>query len=530
MKQDLRLLFLHNKVLLTLLGLFLFVSTVEAASPRQLYRWALSGDVVAMRDMARVLYDGLEVKRDMKNAFAWWKLAAQKGDVKSMIDLGDVYLSMGKYKSAAKYFKMAADTGKANKRVKRRIASFPKKYRANLRAAIGEDDIAKQKKKKRKEVRVAAGGDCGESYMGVTPDDENINSVAEQSTDEIEWEEEGNEGSEEEQSDGDTEGIAREQSLDEIVRGELDNEGIAGVEKTGTSKPSELVSGTEELVRTNVFVSDFDKCRDAAEDGNAEAQYRLALFHAEGKEVSLDWEIAAAWFEKSAAQGYAPAQHALAECYAKGLGVRQSWEEAVSWYEKSAQQGNEASQIELDRCYAERKGTTPSRDCDSHESDTAVAYCEQSASQTQHVSSGTKSFWDGIKWEYVPEKIEPGDIKKVYGNGACYNPQPGMTAKYLDGSMRKYNENDIPIGYEPVIIHSGRPDNGTEWGQHVKFVPKSGKEIFADVLTNEGTLRCAADIAESCVDDCKNGDYGSAAAKGAIIGAFLYGLFSVLSE
>ena len=330
MKQDLRLLFLHNKVLLTLLGLFLFVSTVEAASPRQLYRWALSGDVVAMRDMARVLYDGLEVKRDMKNAFAWWKLAAQKGDVKSMIDLGDVYLSMGKYKSAAKYFKMAADTGKANKRVKRRIAAFPKKYRANLRAAIGEDDIAKQKKKKRKEVRVAAGGDCGESYMGVTPDDENINSVAEQSTDEIEWEEEGNEGSEEKQSDSDTEGIAREQFLDEIVGGELDNEGIAGVEKTGTSEPSELVSGTEELVRTNVFVSDFDKCRDAAEDGNAEAQYRLALFHTEGKEVSRDWEIAAAWFEKSAAQGYAPAQHALAECYAKGLGVRQSWEEAVS--------------------------------------------------------------------------------------------------------------------------------------------------------------------------------------------------------
>ena len=85
--------------------LFLFGLTVEAATPRELYRWAQSGDGVAMRDMARVLYDGLEVKRDLKNAFAWWKLAAQKGDVKSMIDLGDVYLSMGKYKSAAKYLR-----------------------------------------------------------------------------------------------------------------------------------------------------------------------------------------------------------------------------------------------------------------------------------------------------------------------------------------------------------------------------------------------------------------------------------------
>ncbi len=646
MKQELRLLFFRDKVALTLLVLFLFGLTVEAATPRELYRWAQSGDGVAMRDMARVLYDGLEVKRDLKNAFAWWKLAAQKGDVKSMIDLGDVYLSMGKYKSAAKYFKMAADTGKANKRVKRRIAAFPKKYRASLRAAIGEDDVAKQKKKKREEVCVVAEkapdeialeevGNEGVAEEQSDSDEGDIES--EQAPDEIALEEAGNEGIAKEQSDSDEGDIESEQASDEIVLEEIGNGGIADEGKTCKSESPELVSSTEETDRTNVFVSEFDKCRDAAEDGNVEAQYRLGLFHAEGKEVSRDWEIAAAWYEKSAAQGYAPAQHAIAECYAKGLGVSQSWEEAVLWYEKSAQQGNAASQMELACCYAQgigverslresekwcrlaaeqghvdamlmmgrdysssntarikwfmkagKLGSTEanhllgncyaadglwetaaywyrkamwkghvaaresltkcydhgvvrlpedgeyansySRDRSSYESDEAVAYSEQSDSQERQVASRTKSFWDGIKWEYVPEKIEAKDIKKVYGNRACYHPESGMTAKYPDGNLRRYNSNDIPIGYEPVIIHSGRPDNGTEWGQHVKFVPKSGKEMFSDFITNEGTLECAADIVESCVDDCQNGDYGSAAVKGAIIGGFLYGLFSVLSE
>jgi localization factor PodJL len=77
-----------------------------------------------------------------------------------------------------------------------------------------------------------------------------------------------------------------------------------------------------------------------ARSGNAKAQYELATDYAVGRGVTRDFEVAAQWYEKAAAQGLVPAQYRLGSLYEKGLGVQRNSDEAMVWYRKAADRGN----------------------------------------------------------------------------------------------------------------------------------------------------------------------------------------------
>lgn len=79
--------------------------------------------------------------------------------------------------------------------------------------------------------------------------------------------------------------------------------------------------------------------RQAAERGNAPAQFRLALCYEEGQGVSQDYAQAIYWWRKAAEQGYAWAQYSLGICYAEGLGVDQDSKQAESWKNLAIQNG-----------------------------------------------------------------------------------------------------------------------------------------------------------------------------------------------
>jgi TPR repeat protein len=79
--------------------------------------------------------------------------------------------------------------------------------------------------------------------------------------------------------------------------------------------------------------------------------------YCDGKDgFEQDFEKAAHWFKKAAAQGFAEAQHNLGWCYQEGKGVRQDWQIAASWYEKAAAQGFAKSQRNLGICYEDGEG------------------------------------------------------------------------------------------------------------------------------------------------------------------------------
>ena len=78
--------------------------------------------------------------------------------------------------------------------------------------------------------------------------------------------------------------------------------------------------------------------RQAAEQGNADAQTRLGIMYIES--VPRDYPKAVEWFQKAAAQGYAPGQYCLGVMYIGGHGVPKDERRATEWFQKAAAQGH----------------------------------------------------------------------------------------------------------------------------------------------------------------------------------------------
>lgn len=91
--------------------------------------------------------------------------------------------------------------------------------------------------------------------------------------------------------------------------------------------------------------------REAAQAGNAQAQYRLGMMYGDGDGVGVDLREAVHWISRAAEQGHGEAQGALGWFYDNGFGVRQDSAVAAAWYTKSAQQGVARSQYRLAGMY-----------------------------------------------------------------------------------------------------------------------------------------------------------------------------------
>ena len=80
----------------------------------------------------------------------------------------------------------------------------------------------------------------------------------------------------------------------------------------------------------------------AAELGDAAAQYELGNMYYTGRDVPWDRHKALQWYKKSADHGYAAAQLTLGIMYSSGdsdSGVPKDDSKAIEWYQKAAEQG-----------------------------------------------------------------------------------------------------------------------------------------------------------------------------------------------
>ena len=110
------------------------------------------------------------------------------------------------------------------------------------------------------------------------------------------------------------------------------------------------------------------RLRAAAEQGSADAQYRLGEVYYDGRDTPLDVPEAAKWWRAAAKQGHANAQFQLGRLYAVGMrrhlvrtvhpsaGVQADPVEAVKWYRAAADQGHAGAQYELGKLYTEGSG------------------------------------------------------------------------------------------------------------------------------------------------------------------------------
>ncbi|MGO8697198.1 MAG: protein kinase domain-containing protein [Limisphaerales bacterium] len=91
--------------------------------------------------------------------------------------------------------------------------------------------------------------------------------------------------------------------------------------------------------------------RKAADQGNAKAQNNLGVCYNHGEGVAQDYSEAINWFSKAAAQGFPQAQANLGSSYFYASGVAQDYSTAARWYRKSAEQGYASAQYSLGTCY-----------------------------------------------------------------------------------------------------------------------------------------------------------------------------------
>jgi localization factor PodJL len=90
----------------------------------------------------------------------------------------------------------------------------------------------------------------------------------------------------------------------------------------------------------------------AANAGDPNASYEIAMRFAQGRNTTQDLAMAAAWLERAARSGLAPAQFRLATMYEKGLGVQKDLTQARSLYIAAAVKGHAKAMHNLAVLYA----------------------------------------------------------------------------------------------------------------------------------------------------------------------------------
>lgn len=86
---------------------------------------------------------------------------------------------------------------------------------------------------------------------------------------------------------------------------------------------------------------------EAANEGHAGAMYQLGLIYSEGAYVAKDKAEAAKWYARAAGKGMKDAQFALGRAYHSGSGVLRDDDVAKNWYQKAAKQGHKKAVEQL---------------------------------------------------------------------------------------------------------------------------------------------------------------------------------------
>ena len=92
----------------------------------------------------------------------------------------------------------------------------------------------------------------------------------------------------------------------------------------------------------------------AAEAGNAKAQFELSQVHA--RRITESLAEAARRFLAAAEKGHVDSQIQLALSYLRGLGVAQNYDDAFVWFRMAAEHGNSRAQYYLGSMYALGQG------------------------------------------------------------------------------------------------------------------------------------------------------------------------------
>ena len=94
-----------------------------------------------------------------------------------------------------------------------------------------------------------------------------------------------------------------------------------------------------------------------ASQGNADAQYRLALRYAKGTDIKQDFKKAFYWLSQASGQEHPDAMNYLGLCYCNGIGTEKNLTKAYDLFYESAAKDNKEGQYNLGYCFYYGEGT-----------------------------------------------------------------------------------------------------------------------------------------------------------------------------
>ena len=108
------------------------------------------------------------------------------------------------------------------------------------------------------------------------------------------------------------------------------------------------------LAESSEGISHFRSILPKAQQGDANAQYNLALLYENGVGIYRAGRNAVYWYTKAAQQGHVEAQYRLGTVYRFGYGeevVQMDFKKAVYWITKASEQGHIEAQYNLGHIY-----------------------------------------------------------------------------------------------------------------------------------------------------------------------------------
>ncbi len=236
-----------------------------------------------------------------------------------------------------------------------------------------------------------------------------------------------------------------------------------------------------------------ESLREAADQGDANAQYNLARRIAWGVGVPQDWDQAVKWLRMAAKQGYAEAQCELGAWYDNGYGVEVNYFEALLWIRKAADQGYADGQYNLGAMYISGHGVKPN---DIKAAKWFSKAAEQGHSTAQY-SMGkmyvagqgvSRNYKKAVKWYkeaaiqgHVQAKAQLGAIYALGVNGIERNY--GDAFKWLHEAAE---ENDAAAQYNLGLLY--RKGQGVKQNDEeaVKWFRKASNQHEASAQTQLG--------------------------------------------
>ncbi len=232
------------------------------------------------------------------------------------------------------------------------------------------------------------------------------------------------------------------------------------------SKPAIAVQPVE------VVSSNADKFREAANKGDANAQYNLGLCYSKGDGVDLNQAEAVNWWRKAADQGLPIAQANLGACYAEGNGVDKNNATALVLFRKAAERGDPSAQYNIAAFYHNGQGVEKD-DAEATKwyikaAEQGLVAAQQRLGDNYYAAVGVeKDFAQATKW-YL-KAADSGNARAQLGLGFCFHyggygiqKDDAEAAKWLQKSAGQNTvDAQILLGVM-YAVGQGVPKNMTE--------------------------------------------------------------------